>query len=333
MRRESLSGALLSVVILTATAAAQTATSPLSEAPIAARPAGVPGDLPLEPTARAAFTEAMGRRDYARAETLLLQAIDAELKLDAKSKRAAQLLSVAGGVFFLHGEWMNAAIALKKAEAIAPLQERDRFTLSMAYIRLGRPDWARPEIDALAAAFPQNALYPYWLGRIDYDARQYPAAIAHFERAITLDPQMMRAYDNLGLCFDYLGRYDDAVAQYRRAIELNRKQATPSPWPHLNLGITLLAQNKLADAEAALREALQYDARLPQAHYQLGLALEKRGRIPDAIRAHEQAAQLDVAYPEPHYSLGLLYQKQGEKAKAQSAFARFQELKQKRTGR
>ena len=285
-------------------------------------------ELPLNPTERAGFTTAMQQHDYTRAETILVEAIDQELRRDPKSKRAARLLAAAGGVFFLHGEWLNTAISFKKAEAIEPLTERDRFTLAMAYVRLLRRDWAQTELTKLTSDFPKNALYLYWLGRLDYDAQQYQAAIAKLEKVISLDPQMMRAYDNLGLCYDYLGQYDEAVKQYRQAIELNRKQSQPSPWPHLNLGITLLAQNKITEAEVSFREALRFDSRLPQAYYQLGLALEKLDKTQESIEALERAAEIDALYPEPHYTLGRLYQKLGDKAKAQGAFARFQQLKE-----
>ena len=141
---------------------------------------------------------------------------------------------------------------------------------------------------------------------------------------------MMRAYDSLGLCYDYLGRYDEAVGSYKRAIELNRSQRQPSPWPHLNLAISLIALNSLTEAEDQLREALRYDANMPQARYQLGQVLEKRGKYAEAIESLGHAAALDPAYPEPHYSLGRIYQRQGQTEQAKKSIERFQHLKKAR---
>lgn len=284
--------------------------------------------LPLDPPDRAALKSAMERRDFPTAETILVGVINPELARDPKSKRAAQLLRAVAEVFFLNGEWLNTAISYKKAEAIQPLSDRNRFTMAMAYIRIPRLDWARGELTKLSTEFPQNPLYTYWLGRLDYESQQYQDAITKFEKTIALDPSMSRAYDNLGLCYDYLGQFDEAVKHYHRAVELNRKQPQPSPWPHLNLGVTLLSQNKIPEAIASIEEALRYNRRLPQAHYQLGLALERQGKTAEAISELQQASTLDPAYPEPHYNLGLLYQKSGERDKAQDAFADFQRLKQ-----
>jgi len=74
-------------------------------------------DLQLDADEQAMIEEAIGRHDYARAETILVT----EAEQSPKSVRAAKLLSVAGGVFFLDGKYLNAAIAWKKADAIAPL--------------------------------------------------------------------------------------------------------------------------------------------------------------------------------------------------------------------
>lgn len=285
--------------------------------------APVTADLPLDPARRAELERALGKRDYTRAETILVE----EINRDPKSPRAAKLLVLAGGLFFLDGQYLNSAIAYQKAGAIAPLDERSRFTMAMAFIRISRRDWARLELEKLSELSPKNALYLYWLARLDYDAQQYQTAIDRLQKVVELDPQMMRAWDNLGLCYDYLGKYDEAVRHYRRAVTLNRQQPPPSPWPPLNLAITLISLNNLTEAESHLREALRYDARLAQAHYQLGQALEKQGREAEAVRSLSQAVTLDPVYPEPHYTLGRIYQRLGEAKKAAEAFETFRKLK------
>jgi tetratricopeptide (TPR) repeat protein len=138
---------------------------------------------------------------------------------------------------------------------------------------------------------------------------------------------MMRAYDTLGLCFDYLGKFDEAVKHYNRAVELNRLQSKPSPWPNVDLAISLISLNQLAQAEQSLRDALGYDPRLPQAHYQLGRALEMQGRYEAAVQSLSQAAALDPAYPEPHYLLGRIHHRLGEDSLSKEEVARFQQLK------
>jgi tetratricopeptide (TPR) repeat protein len=279
--------------------------------------------LQLDPARRADLESAINARDYKRAETILVE----ETERDPKSPRAAELLVMAGSIFFLDGNYLNSAIAWKRAEAITPLDERSRFTLAMAYVKLNRRDWARPELDKLAKLHPQNALYHYWLARLDYDAQNYTAAIVRLQKVVALDPGMMRGYDTLGLCYDYLGQFDEAIKNYNRAIDLNRLQPQPSPWPHVNLAVALISVNRLTEAETSLREALSYDAKLPQAHYHLGRVFEMQGRLPEAVPELHQAGVLDSTYPEPHFLLGRIYHRLGEMQRAQEEIAHYQELK------
>jgi tetratricopeptide (TPR) repeat protein len=281
-------------------------------------------ELGMDAERRTELQNALNQRDYKRAESLLVE----EAEREPKSVHAAKALTLAGGIFFLDGEYPNSVIAWKKAEAIAPLDDRSRFTLAMAYIKLNRRDWSRPELEKLVAGQPQNALYLYWLARLDYDAMQHWAAIARLQKVVEIDPKMARAYDTLGLCYDYVGKPEEAIKSYNRAIELNRLEPKPSPWPHVDLAVTLISLNRLAEAENNLREALRYDAQLPQAHFQLGRVLEMRGELEAAVPEFNQAATLNPDYPEPHLSLGRIYNRLHQTSKAKAEIATFQQLKQ-----
>ena len=279
--------------------------------------------LQLDPERLGDLERAIRAREYKTAEKILVE----EAERDPGSPRSAKLLAIAGGIFFLDGQYLEAAIAWKKAEAIVPLDDRNRFTLAMTYVRLNRRDGARAELERLAGAQPQNPLFLYWLGRLDYDARNYASAITRLQKVTELDPKMMRAYDTLGLCFDYLGKFDEAVKNYDRAVELNRLQPKPSPWPHVDLAISLIALNRLPEAEKNLREAVGYDPQLPQAHYQLGRVLEMQGGYQAALESLKLAVALAPEYPEPHYLLGKIYHRLGNEPLSRSEIGRFQELR------
>jgi len=296
---------------------------PQQDDPWSSTLSGQLSDLQMETARQAEIERAIHARDYAAAEKILLE----EVERDPKSLRSAKLLAIAAGVFFLDGHYANAVIAWKKAEAIAPLDERSRFTLAMAYIKLNRRDWARPELEKLAAAQPQNPFFLYWLGRLDYDERNYNSAVTRLQRVIALDPKMARAYDTLGLCFDYLGKFEEAVKNYNQAVYLNRLLPKPSPWPHVDLAISLIALNQLPEAEKNLREAIEYDSRLPQAHYQLGRVLEMQGAYQSAAESLKTAVTLAPEYPEPHYLLGKIYHRLGNEPLSRSEIGRFQELR------
>lgn len=284
---------------------------------------GVLERAPLDAERRASVQEALKARDYTRAETILVSEIN-------KHPASPELLTLAGGIFFLDGKYLNSAIAFKKADKICALDDRNRFTLALDYIILNHRDWARPELEKLAKSDPKNPLYPYWLGRLDYDAMQFTAAVERYRKALELDSTFMKAYDNLGLCYEALGKYDQAVQTYQQAIRLDRQVHPGSPWPALNLGSLLVKLDRLAEAEGYLRESLREDPKLPQAHYQLALLLEKQKKDKDALQELHEAATLNPAYAEPHYVLGRIYRKMGDSKNSQAEWAMFQKLKKEK---
>jgi Flp pilus assembly protein TadD len=314
---------VLAMVLLASSVAGQQAPP----GPDPARDLGaeaLPGGLDqsgLDRERRAGIEEALKARAYDQAETLLLDAVE-------RAPRSPELLRLLGGVRFLRGQALGAAVALKKAEALAPLDERSRFTLAMCYVAMGRRAWARPELRALTAANPRNSLYPYWTARLDYDDGQYAAAVEGLKHALLIEPDSMKAHDNLGLAYDALGRSDEAMASHEAALRLNRASRSPSPWPALNLGLLLMRQGRLDEAEALLRESLHADPAFPQGHYQLGVALEKAGRYDEATKELEEAARRDATYPEPEYALARIHRRRGDTDKADRALELFQKLKQ-----
>ena len=127
--------------------------------------------------------QALAARDYERAERLLADAIE-------RQPKSRELLLQIAGVFMMDRKPLNAAIALKKAEVLGPLDNHARLQLALAYIAMKRGDWARPELERLALAEPANVTYSYWLARLDYDASQYAVAIRRLQDVIARAPSV-----------------------------------------------------------------------------------------------------------------------------------------------
>lgn len=286
-------------------------------------PAEQPGNLPLLPEERSQLEQAIRSKQLNEAEKLLAAAYE-------RNPDSAALLKALARVSFQNQNYWNAAIAYKKADKISPLDDPSRFSLAMSYVVLDHRDWAQPELQTLAKANPDNPLYLYWLGRLDYDNQLFADAIQKFGRVIALDPSFIRAHDNLGLSLEAVGRQGEALEAFVKAIELNGKQTFPSPWPSLNLGTMLYRLGRVEEAEPHLREALRNGPELAQAQYQLGALLENRGESERAVEHLTRAAELDPADPKPQYALGRLYRRQGDEQKARAALARFSELEKKR---
>jgi tetratricopeptide (TPR) repeat protein len=106
------------------------------------------------------------------------------------------------------------------------------------------------------------------------------ASISEFQRAIALNPNYATAhhwYGNGPLLA--LGRFDDAIAEGRRAIELDPL----SPIINADLGQDLYSARRYDEAIAQLRKTLEIDPTFYYAHYNLGIALQLNGDVPAAI--------------------------------------------------
>ena len=274
------------------------------------------GPVPALGPDRAAFEQAIAGARWDDAARLLAAAIE-------RAPRSQDLLTLLGRLFMAAGRPLNAAVAFKKAEALGPIDGDTRFSLALAYVAIGRGDWAYPELERLASTDPARSAYAYWLGRLDYDAGRYASAITRFEQVIAADATSVRAHDNLGLCYDAQHQPERAIASHQRAVDLNRRASTRSPWPPLNLGVLLRQRGEWAEAEALLREAVAIDPALGQAQYALGTVLEARGATGEAITALRAAAATSSAYAEPHYALARIYRALGRTAEADAAMAAF----------
>ena len=280
--------------------------------------------IPDGVTTRVAIDQAIADKAWDRAASLLVA--EAE-----RRPHDADVLVLTARVFFLDRKPLNTAIALKKADAIRQLVPSERMLLAMSYIALGQGDWARPELDRLAAGDPANVSYTYWLGRLDYDKSQYESALARFRTVTSREPDHARAWDNMGLCYEALNQDDEAARAYETAVAVNRKATTPSPWPPLNFAGLLRRQGALDRAEGLLRDAIQYDASLARAHYELGVVFEQKGDAAGAVQSLQRAAAADSTYADPFYALSRIYRRQGQRSEADAALATFERLKGKRS--
>ena len=270
---------------------------------------------PLPPEERQEVDALFARKDFARIEALLGRAVSAEP------------LALLGALDFVGGRMNQAIQAFRRSDAIAPLDDQDRFTLAMALVNADDPKDARLELERLSARHPDQALYLYWLARLDYGDRLYSEAVEKLNKVVHMEPASVRGWDNLGLCFDMMGMTDEAQTAFAQAVSLNHKLPAPSPWPPHNFGHLLSRTGKNQEAEQYLRESLQYDPQFALAHYHLARVLENEGKEEAAIGENRIAASLDTEFADPWYALGRLYRRLGRTAEADAALAEYKKRK------
>jgi len=111
-------------------------------------------------------------------------------------------------------------------------------------------------------------------------------AIALYERIISFkDLPVIRS--NLGHALAELGKFDAALVEYRRAVELQPHY----PEALCNWGVALASLERTDEAEAKYRQAIAVDAGFAGAHHNLGVILKETGRLDEAMSAAKCAIQ------------------------------------------
>ena len=133
-----------------------------------------------------------------------------------------------------------------------------------------------------------------------------------FRRAIELNPNYATAHHWFGnSLLVTLGRFDEAIKEGQRAVELDPLSLIINA----DLGSTLIIARRYDEAIAQLRKTLVLDGNFAYAHWNLGEALYLKGDITGAIAEYEKAAALDDD-PEILALLGRAYAETGKKEKA-----------------
>lgn len=98
------------------------------------------------------------------------------------------------------------------------------------------------------------------LGQIATDEKDLENAVKHFNAALALEPATSKVkyvlLNNIGFCFNSLGRYAEGERQCRKALEIDWSRASA----YRNLGISLMGQSNLLGAAWALTESAKAEA-------------------------------------------------------------------------
>jgi TolB-like protein/Flp pilus assembly protein TadD/class 3 adenylate cyclase len=127
------------------------------------------------------------------------------------------------------------------------------------------------------------------LADVLFDDFDMAGSISEFQRAIALNPNYATAHQWYGCDpLRALGRFDEAIAEGKRAVELDPL----SPVINSDLGQTLSIARRYDEAIAQFHKTLEIDPMFWVAHSALGGALERKGDLPSAIAEFTKAQQL-----------------------------------------
>ena len=160
------------------------------------------------------------------------------------------------------------------------------------------------------------------LGQALLEDLQLDRSTTEFKRAIELNPNYATAHHWYGGGSPAsLGRWEEAIAESRRAQELDPLSVIINS----DLGAVLSAAGRYDEAIAQLRKTIEMEPGFYSAHQYLGFALEGKGNVDEAIGEYSKAAELD---PDPNAlgSLGHALARAGRTDEARKILERLTDL-------
>ncbi|MBK7705150.1 MAG: tetratricopeptide repeat protein [Acidobacteria bacterium] len=242
----------------------------------------------------------------------------------------------------------------KRALELDPRLYEVRFELIAAYREIGDLASAGNQLALLQDAKPSEPRVIYVDALLSADRGDMKTAVERFRSALDKDPELYGAWQDLGLLYLKLGRWEDAAATF---AELAKRQSNSAEAAYLG-ALALYNLKRTSDAESEVRRALRLNAGFADARTLLGIILSSKpdgiqeaiesltqaialkpnsfdanfylgrleyteGRFNSAFKHLETAAKINPANTEARFFLGTVFESLGESEKA---LAEYQEI-------
>ncbi len=138
------------------------------------------------------------------------------------------------------------------------------------------------------------------LGVVLIEQMKFEEAVTNLEKAVELQPNYSEAYNNLGYALGELNRFSEANIHYKKAIRLKPDYAEA----HNNLANSLSKKPNFKQAIIHYKKAIQFKPEYSEAYFNLGVVLNKWNHSEEAIPHLEEAIRLEPNFFQAHLTLG-----------------------------
>jgi tetratricopeptide (TPR) repeat protein len=167
------------------------------------------------------------------------------------------------------------------------------------YSSIGDETKALALLDEMTARWPNNADVLYLKAKLHMKAFN-DMTLAMFQRT----PASYRVHELSAEIFEVQSRYDEAVGEYQKAIEMNPQ----APDLHFRLGRAILLAghnpDALTKAAAAFQDELKLNPEDGACEFQLGQIAQVEGKKPEAKSHFEKALELSSQFVQAMVALG-----------------------------
>lgn len=176
------------------------------------------------------------------------------------------------------------------------------------------------------------------LGLIYQTMNQDELAVEYYEKALDVNPDLIKIHDDLGLIYQRLGKTEKAKEHFKIACEKGvsvacsdlKKWATKPENPHkegtsdyyYQEGKNLQGVGNYDGAIEAFKKAIEKDPKHYLALESLGYELEMKGQLEEALKYYLTASEIKPDYANVYDNLGFVYKKLNRLKESKEAFTK-----------
>jgi tetratricopeptide (TPR) repeat protein len=203
-----------------------------------------------------------------------------------------------GQAAWLRGDYREAGALFELALEEDPEFATARRSLGLALIQfLGEPERGKEELQrALADSeyLPRRERLLIRASNLEFVDRDFEGALETYTMLQQLYPDSATPYNNAGMILRQLGRYDEAVEMFERALEVE-PFLTP---PLYNLYYSHIFERfDPVAAEAAARRLVESAPGVDHTHNALAWSLIAQGRLEDALQPLHRTLEISSRHP------------------------------------
>ncbi len=224
---------------------------------------------------------------------------------------AAAAAVLSWGTIMSNADYRNPMTLWETAARAVPDNAGAHNNLANELRRRGRIDEAVEQYRLAIRVDSDYVMARINLGNTLRDSGRADEAVGHYLDALEMLPAdggVSQVSYNLAKALVLLGKIDDAIAHFRRVIEIR----PDLPDVHHQLALALGRKGDLAQAMTHFRTAIALRPGDPEAHFHYAIALRMAGRPEEAIDQLRRALEADPRHAAAHQNLGAMLQRKGK---------------------
>ncbi|MCX6251802.1 MAG: tetratricopeptide repeat protein [Bacteroidetes bacterium] len=163
------------------------------------------------------------------------------------------------------------------------------------------------------------------LGNAHANLGRWDKAIADFSRALDIDPKDRDTYYNRGIAYSTLRQWNKAIEDYSKVIEIDPKYANA----YSNRGVVYGNLGQLYKAIADYSSVIEIDPKFVKAYYNRGIVYYNLRQWNKAIADYTVVIGIDPVFSNAYFNLGNVYSNLGQQDNAIALYTKAIEINPK----